>query len=107
LQRLRIDLSHPTDLYGYSEEPRDTQGRVIFHTVGKILSGPSTWIEDPEFGKAMQYTTLRAAPELLTLAVVPALQTWDDRPEFDGHDLLQVDFRLFVPAERGVATTRP
>jgi len=105
LRRLRIDLSHPSDLYGYSESPRGAECRVIYHTVGKILSGPNVWIEDPQLGKVFYYARLREAPELITLAVVPARETRDDRPNFDGRDLLQVDFRLFVPADRDISTT--
>jgi hypothetical protein len=105
LQRLRIDLSHPTDLYGYSEGADGAECRVIFHTVGKILSGPTVWVEDSEPGSVFCYTTLRAAPESISLAVVPARQTWDDRPNFDGRDVVQVDFRLFVPTERDISTT--
>jgi len=100
LQRLGIDLAHPTDFYASDEDPHGAQCRVIFHVVGKVLSGPVVWREDAKFGRTYVYSTLREHPSFIGLAVVPSHETWDDEPLIEGEkqiSLIQVDFRLFVP----------
>jgi len=100
LQRLGIDIAHPTDLYATDEVSHGAQCRVIFHVVGKVLSGPVVWREEPNIGRTFVYSTLRERPEFIGLAVVPSHETFDDRPwieEAIKESLVQVDFRLFVP----------
>lgn len=100
LQRLRIDPSHPTDLYAFQEVPGGAHCRAVFYVVGKILSGPNAWSEDPKFGRTRIYSMLGNSPQEIGLSITPARETFDTQPglgEVREAELLQVDFRLYVP----------
>jgi len=106
LQRVGIELEHPTDLYVFKEEEGGGYCRVIFHAVGKILSGPVAWLDDPNLGQVLNYKELRPAPSLLALAVLPSREVANAGPNHTDHaagDLLQIDLRLFLPQEKGTA----
>jgi hypothetical protein len=93
-------VSHPTDLYAFEDHAEGAYCRVIFHVIGKLLSGPNAWNEDSQLGKTLIYQTLREPPEFIGLVVVSSQQTFDARPKLNqanDSELLQVDFRLFVP----------
>jgi hypothetical protein len=100
LQRLRIDLSHPADLYAYQELQNGANIRAVFYAIGRVLSGPNAWSEDPNFDRTRVYSCLRNPPESIGVSVVPGRETFDSQPSH-GHvkdsELLQVDLRLFVP----------
>lgn len=99
LSRLRIDVAHPSDLYAYKEVPGGAHCRVIYHVVGKILSGPVAWREDNEYGRVRVYHSVEGATSALGLTVIPSSQTFDARPQVEGAssgEILQVDFRLHV-----------
>jgi len=100
LQRLRVDLAHPSDLYASQELPGGAHCRLIYHVVGKLLSGPPAWREDPELGRMLVYHSIPQCSPEIGLVVVASDQTFDARPkleaEFSGA-LIQVDLRLYVP----------
>lgn len=110
LRRLRIDLSHPTELYASHEVPGGAFCRVTFHAVGKVLSGPSIWKEDPRVGRTPSYTMIRPPPSEIWLLVASGREVFDPVPEQAGvkkGQLLQVDFRLFVPAAKAAGVQPP
>jgi hypothetical protein len=100
LERLRVDIAHPADLYAFEEVSGGAYCRVIYHVVGKLLSGPVAWREDPVLGRTLVYHAVEAASNSLGLVVVPSTQTFDSLPQVKDAsvgELLQVDFRLYVP----------
>ncbi len=100
LIRLQIDVAHPSDFYAYKEVSGGAHCRVIYHVVGKLLSGPGAWREDPVLGSnLLVYHSVDGATSALALVVVPSSQTFDARPHVEGAssgEILQVDFRLYV-----------
>jgi hypothetical protein len=99
LERLCIDIAHPSDLYAFEEAAGGAHCRVIYHVAGKILSGPVVWHEDSGFGKTLLYHPLKQATSSVGLAVIPCTQTWQVHPtseQASQGELLQVDFRLYV-----------
>jgi hypothetical protein len=102
LSRLRVDIDHPTDLYSFEESSQGANCRVIFHLVGKLLSGPNAWREDPAVGRMLmyQYQPLLNQSNSLGLVVLPSQQMVNFSPcPPDGSDneVLQIDMRLHVP----------
>jgi hypothetical protein len=100
LLRLRIDLAHPTDLYAYEETSIGARCRVIYHVVGKILSGPNVWREDPVLDTMCMYSLVGSSTQQVSLAAFPSRQSFHVRPKRIGggeEDILQVDMRLHVP----------
>jgi hypothetical protein len=99
LERLCIDIAHPSDLYAFEEAPGGAHCRVIYHAAGKLLSGPVVWHEDPVIGKTLIYHPIEQTASTVGLAVIPCTQTWQVHPkseEVSRSELLQVDFRLYV-----------
>jgi hypothetical protein len=100
LSRLRIDIDHPTDLYSFEESVEGAQCRVIFHVVGKLLSGPNAWREDEAVGRTLMYQSQPQHVAHLGLVVVPRDQMFTYSPRLahrTANEVLQVDMRLFVP----------
>lgn len=101
LQRLGINPTKPTDLYSYDSSAEGTSIRVVYHVVGKILSGPASWSEHPEMGTMLQYKELRNSP-YLSLVVLPQKDSVDQSSPVlnsTGHgDLIRLDLRLDIPA---------
>jgi hypothetical protein len=100
LHRLRVDAAHPTDLYAFEEQNEGAHCRVVYHVVGKVVSGPNAWSEDPVNGRTLVYQMLREHPNSVGLVVLPSRQTFFARPlsgAVKGSELLQVDMRLYVP----------
>jgi hypothetical protein len=107
LRRIGIDPAYPVDLYGSADAPdgEPSPQRIIFHTVGRILSGPGTWWrdvrEDPRRGRARNYEPLKCSDGTL---VAPGLSVGYAGEVFDGQSwhaglkgpVLQIDFRLPV-----------
>ena len=82
LTRLGICLQHPVNAYG--NEPNDGQinnYRIWYYVVGKILSGPSTWLQREKFGDIRNYITLNESPDFLSLAIQYQDQFFDLAPE--------------------------
>jgi hypothetical protein len=107
LERLRIDIAHPADLYAFEEVPGGAHCRVIYHVVGKLLSGSPAWREDPALGRTLVYHALNKASSHLGLVVVPSSQTFDAQPQLEDVSvgkLLQVDLRLHVPLSEALAS---
>ena len=86
LGRMGIDPSKPTDLYA-NGSPEPGSGviphRATFHAVGKILSGPSLWIERADLGRLRNYVSPDGAPESVGLSIGLASQLPDRWPWSD------------------------
>jgi len=83
--------------------------RVIFHVVGRLLSGPVAWRDDAALGRSLVYHALSGPSGELLLVVVPSSQTFEARPQVEGlagGELLQIDFRLCVPFAAAMAPAR-
>ena len=101
LKRIGIELEHPTDLYKYEEKDNGSYLRIVYHAVGKILSGPNQWKEHPGLGETLMYHTVRKSP-FASVVVFPQNQSFDAAPvlkDESAGDLIRIDFRLFVPSK--------
>lgn len=101
LQRLKVEVDRPSDLYAYGQTDDGTDVRAIFHAVGKILSGPVSSTYDPVNGPHLDYVMLRPKPAWLGLRVASGKDAVSARPRIDlkdGNRLIEIDFRLHVPA---------
>ncbi len=99
LLRVGIQIENPTDLYQFRINKNSSAIRVVYHAVGKILSG-SNQSQKSEVGKILTYQTIRDEP-YLSLAVFPQSQSFDASPELKDKmagDLIRIDFRLDVPS---------
>jgi len=99
LERICIDIAHPSELYAFEEVPGGAHCRVVYHVAGKLLSGPIVWHEDPAFCQTLLYHQIDQSLNAVGLAVIPCTQTWQVHPEsglVSRSEILQVDFRLFV-----------
>ena len=101
LQRLGLDLGHPSDVYGSSDaavaEP--VVLRVTYHVVGRILSGPAEFRRDLVSNWGRNYVRHPDAPERVGVAV--AYQARLGRPTWipdDIDSLLAIDLWLTIPA---------
>lgn len=98
LLRVGIELENPTDLYQFDINQNNSFIRVVYHAVGKILSGPNQW-QNNEMGNMLMYQTIREEP-YLSLVVFPQRQSIDASPALKDKksgDLIRIDFRLNVP----------
>lgn len=110
LLRFGIEIERPSDAYAFEQDSEGAHCRIVYHAVGKILSGPVVVIEDPKFGRTVNYREVRAHPHLLSLAVLPSRQTFDQGPGLDDSsagDLLQFDFRLYVKRHPSLPSQEP
>lgn len=101
LQRVGIDLDHPTDLYAYDRTQAGSDCRVTFHCVGEIQSGPNTWRELPNGSELLHYTTLRGGQDFIIMAIYPHRQSFLTAPAHPmpkQGELIQIDIRLHMPA---------
>ncbi len=106
LERLCIDIAHPSELYAFEEAPGGAHCRVIYHVAGTLLSGPVVWHEDKDLGKTLVYHPIGDAKTSLGLAVIPCSQTWEAHPNSEHvsrRELLQIDFRLYVTHSKDLA----
>ncbi len=100
LERVGIQLEHPTDLYKYERNESGVGIRVIFHAVGRIIEG-SNQFRNTDFGEALQYSTIREEP-FIFLVVLPQTKSHEAAPTFKGgseSELMCIDFRLVIPSE--------
>lgn len=100
LRRLGIAVDQPNDLYAHpktGDEPR--AARVIYHIVGKIISGPPGLIDNRETGHTEQdYQTIRARP-FLGLRIVKGKDSWGLTPDFrqsGNSEVLALDLRFLA-----------
>ena len=99
LLRVGIELENPTDLYQFEKNENSSAVRVVYHAVGKILSGPNQWKYN-ELGKVLMYQTIRENP-YLSLIVFPQSHSFDASPELRDEksgELIRIDFRLNIPS---------
>ena len=93
--RVGINLKCPTDLYEFKSNKGQPNIRVLYHAVGKILSGPNQW-KATEHGRSLTFDTVRNEPHL-AMAVLAQNESLEQAPSFqksfDG-ELLQIDLRL-------------
>ncbi len=65
LKRVGIDLNFPTEFYdsNSNSDTSDMCCRIMFHAVGKVLSGPGSSIANKRLGEnVMNYITVREQP---------------------------------------------
>lgn len=99
LRRVGVTLESPSDSYGSQLGNGRASFRVMYHAVGKVLSGPNGWLEGKGATGLRNYVTLQETPYFLSLVVQPQDQFFDVAPEpreVSGK-LLQIDFRMEVP----------
>ncbi|MFA0790755.1 hypothetical protein ACCI51_09380 [Microbulbifer echini] len=100
LQRVGIDLEHPTDLYQYNETNDGSSLRIVYHAVGKILEGPNQWTKN-EMGDVLMYREVRQTP-YVSIVVFPQSQSYDHAPVLENTasgDLVRLDLRLLMPSK--------
>jgi hypothetical protein len=103
LERFGIEPTDPTDLYRFDSSAESVSIRIVYHAVGKILSGPACWSEHPEVGAMLQYKELRKSPYLSMVVLVQKDSVDQSSPEHHstGHgDLIRLDFRLEIPENK-------
>jgi hypothetical protein len=106
LERIGVQITFPNELYAFQEEECGAHCRVVYHVVGKLLSGPEVWRQDEALGETLVYRELRSSPAL-SLAIYPHHLRGGPAPAFSGGvqgKLLQIDFRLFVPKPQETAS---
>ena len=103
LRRLGLDPAKPVDLYAYREPEvpgGPIQTRVRFRVAGRVMRGPSVWIEWEEFGAILHYSPLKSAAGVLE----PGLAVWREsaagaQPRWQARyatSVLEIDFRIPV-----------
>ena len=110
LERLCIDIPHPSDLYAYEDAPGGAYCRVIYHAAGKILSGPTVWRDDSSHDKILVYHPIEEAESTAWLAVIPCSQTWQIQPKSEQAspgEMLQIDIRLYVALKPAMPAPSP
>lgn len=99
LKRIGIEIEHPTDLYQFEENREGSSLRVIYHAVGKMLSGPNQWKKDSSSGEVLMYHTVSDDP-YVSIVVFLQKQSLDASPvlkdESEG-ELIRIDFKLCMP----------
>lgn len=97
LRRVGIDPADPTDLTASERQPKGANYHVVFHCVGKILSGPAPTVIG-EMGEMRDYRELRRDPSLWMTVSHPVL--YDSEPDWVTDrmkPLIIVQLRLAVP----------
>lgn len=100
LLRLGIGIDTPSDVYEHGEEEDGRAFRVIFHVVGKFLSGSEYYKYDELLDRnLLNYQILRDRP-YFSIVVLPHSESYDVAPEYkknkDG-ELITIDMRLSIP----------
>ena len=99
LQRLGIERDKPTDLYVYARNEGGLGFRVMFHVAGKILSGPSPWLDGTDSDRMHNYHVVQSEPTWVGLRVSTEKDSFEYAPELVHgvrSDVLCIDFRLEV-----------
>ncbi|MBD9478498.1 hypothetical protein [Pseudoxanthomonas sp. PXM02] len=99
LKRLGIEKDKPTDLYVYGRHEGRLDFRVMFHVVGKILSGASPWLQGSDEGRMHNYHVVQSEPTWVGLRVSKAWDSFEYAPHVEKDvqsDVVCIDFRLQV-----------
>jgi hypothetical protein len=99
LHRLGIAPEYPTDLYAFEKEEEGVYYRVVYHAIGKLLSGPDVVLPE-EFGLRWNYFELRPAPAWIGIAVLYEGDLHGPVEWFKGSKdgkLVRIDLRLWAP----------
>lgn len=110
LHRLGIEKEKPTDLYVSFRDVQVLHYRVMFHVAGKILSGPSPWINGIEQGTMHNYHVVQSEPTWIGLRVSTVRDSFEYAPKMHKasmSDVLCVDFRLQVRSSAGHQSVQP
>lgn len=100
LRRLGVAIDQPNDLYAHPKTGVESRAaRVIYHIVGKIISGPPGLSNNSVSGLIEQdYQTLRANP-WLGLRLIKAIDSWEAAPALQPacvSDVIALDFRFIL-----------
>ena len=97
LSRIGIDPKHPTDIYAFMESENGRAIRVLFHFVGKILSGPSAQtFSNTVHGQVMNFVP-QGYENFFSIMVLPANKSYEAAPKrSDGSrdQVVCIDMRL-------------
>lgn len=99
LRRLGIEKDKPTDLYVFDRGDRIVDFRVMFHVVGRILSGPPAWLDDNDENRMHNYHAVQSEPTRILLRVCTARDSFEYAPtsvNTPANQVLCVEFRLQV-----------
>lgn len=99
LARLGIEKDKPTDLYVYGRHEGRLDFRVMFHVVGKILSGASPWLQGDDQSRMHNYHVVQSEPTWIGLRISTARDSFEYAPHAENgakSDVLCIDFRLQV-----------
>jgi hypothetical protein len=100
LTRLGVNISAPADNYEQGSEEVGRHFRVIFHIVGKILSGPEYYVHNDQIDRqVLNYRMTRKEP-YFSIVVLPHSESYDTAPEYKKHaggELITIDMRLTIP----------
>jgi len=95
-----INPMNPTDFIKYDVSEKEESVRVIYHVIGKILSGPNPYRVE-KFGETLIYHPVRDQPRM-SMVVVPQKQAYGYAPILDDDSagmLICIDFRLVIPGK--------
>jgi len=101
LLRLGVQKDKPTDLYLFGRSEQLLDFRVIFHVVGKILSGPAPWVDSAGEDRIHHYHVVQSEPAWIGLRVCTVRDSFEYAPTLTDatqNHVLCVDFRLQVHA---------
>lgn len=100
LLRFGIAIQQPSDAHSLEQTDAGAHCRIVYHVVGRLLSGPMVVGEDPHLGRVLRYREVRGRPRFLSLAVVPSRHMFGPAPVLNdpsAGEALQLDFRLDGP----------
>lgn len=106
LRRLGVTIEHPSDAYAVGPPDGAIRCRFIYLVVGKLLSGPTVIIEDPNLGYMQHYRRMGTSPSDLMISVLPSRHATRPEPLLNKlavDELLQIDLRLCVPTHPSLA----
>ncbi len=101
LLRLGIEKDKPTDLYVFGRTAQMADFRVIYHIVGRVLSGPAPWIKDIAQSTLHNYHVMQSEPTWIGLRVSTARDSYEYAPKSTKTtqgDVLCIDFRIATVA---------
>ncbi|TQV76858.1 hypothetical protein FLL45_02565 [Aliikangiella marina] len=100
LKRLGINLDTPSDAYEHGSGEDGRHFRIIFHIVGRILSGPEAYrCEQQIDSSVLNYQVTRETP-YFSIVVLPYAESYDKGPIYEKSkkgELITIDMRLSIP----------
>jgi hypothetical protein len=104
LHRLGIESEYPTDLYASEEKEDGAYYRVVYHAIGKVLSGPRAVHQDVgDVALSWDYVELRPSPSWVGIVVLYEGELYGPVQWFKGSEdgkLIRIDVRLWVPRSK-------